>query len=145
MTIDVIDPKGTVVRTFTNAPPRGRRGGACGRPRWWRWQVVAAARRRRRRHGVAMNPGFNTVTWDLRYPGATSFPGMILWGGGTTGPLAAPGTYQVRMTADGRVADPTAARAPQSDFHATSATPICRRSSIWRFRFATRRAKRTTP
>jgi len=27
---------------------------------------------------------------------------MILWGGGTAGPLAAPGTYQVRMTVDGR-------------------------------------------
>src|SRR5678815_218125 len=26
---------------------------------------------------------------------------MILWGGGVTGPLAAPGTYQVRMTVDG--------------------------------------------
>lgn len=50
-----------------------------------------------------MTPGFNTVTWDLRYPGATSFPGMILWGGGTAGPLAAPGIYQIRMTTDGRV------------------------------------------
>ncbi len=27
---------------------------------------------------------------------------MILWGGGTTGPTAAPGTYQIRMTADGK-------------------------------------------
>jgi len=45
----------------------------------------------------------NSVTWDLRYAGATSFPGMILWGGSAnTGPAAAPGTYQVRMTVDGR-------------------------------------------
>ena len=50
-----------------------------------------------------MNAGFNTVTWDLRYPAATSFPGMILWGGSVNGPLAAPGTYQIRMTTDGRV------------------------------------------
>ena len=49
-----------------------------------------------------MSPGFNTVTWDLRYAPATSFPGMILWGGGVAGPLGAPGTYQVRLTADGR-------------------------------------------
>ena len=28
---------------------------------------------------------------------------MILWGGGVTGPLAAPGTYQVRLTADGKI------------------------------------------
>jgi hypothetical protein len=43
-----------------------------------------------------------SVTWDTRYPGATSFPGMILWGGNVQGPLGAPGTYQVRLTADGR-------------------------------------------
>ncbi len=50
-----------------------------------------------------MNAGFNTVTWDLRYDPAASFPGMILWGGGVQGPLGAPGTYQIRLTADGRV------------------------------------------
>lgn len=48
-----------------------------------------------------MAAGLNTVSWDLRYPSATSFPGMILWGGSVTGPAAAPGTYQVRMTVDG--------------------------------------------
>jgi len=46
----------------------------------------------------------NNVTWDLRYSGATTFPGIILWGAGgwNAGPAAAPGTYQVRMTVDGR-------------------------------------------
>jgi hypothetical protein len=41
------------------------------------------------------------VSWDLRYAPAASFPGMILWGGGVGGPLAAPGTYTVKMTVDG--------------------------------------------
>ena len=41
-----------------------------------------------------MNAGLNTVTWDLRYPPATSFPGMILWGGGVQGPLARAGHYR---------------------------------------------------
>ena len=45
--------------------------------------------------------GLNSVSWDLRYASATQFPGMILWGGGVGGPLSAPGTYQVRLTADG--------------------------------------------
>jgi hypothetical protein len=58
-----------------------------------------------------MSPGLNSVTWDLRYPGATSFPGMILWGGSVAGPMAPPGTYQVRMTVDGQVqAQPFAVR-----------------------------------
>jgi photosystem II stability/assembly factor-like uncharacterized protein len=45
--------------------------------------------------------GINTISWDLRYPNAIGFPGMILWGGGLTGPAAAPGTYRVKLTVDG--------------------------------------------
>ena len=44
----------------------------------------------------------NTFNWDLRYAPAVSFPGMILWGGGTNGPQAAPGRYTVRLVADGK-------------------------------------------
>jgi hypothetical protein len=49
-----------------------------------------------------MVAGINTQTWDLRYAPATTFPGMILWGATTNGPLALPGTYQVRLTIDGK-------------------------------------------
>jgi photosystem II stability/assembly factor-like uncharacterized protein len=45
--------------------------------------------------------GLNCISWNLRYPDATDFPGDILWGGSTTGPSAAPGTYQVRLTVNG--------------------------------------------
>jgi hypothetical protein len=39
----------------------------------------------------------------LRYPGATVFDGMILWSArAESGPLAPPGNYQVRLTADGQ-------------------------------------------
>ena len=47
------------------------------------------------------NVGINRMQWDLRYPPAKTFPGMIFWGAGTDGPAAPPGTYQVRLTADG--------------------------------------------
>ena len=47
--------------------------------------------------------GFNKFEWDLRYPPATSFAGMILWGANKyNGPLAVPGMYQVRLTAAGK-------------------------------------------
>jgi hypothetical protein len=49
-----------------------------------------------------MRAGLNTATWNLQYPPATTFEGMILWGASTSGPLAVPGTYTVRMTVDGR-------------------------------------------
>ena len=46
--------------------------------------------------------GLNRFVWDLRYPGATRFPGMILWAGQTDGPKISPGHYQVRLTVDGQ-------------------------------------------
>jgi photosystem II stability/assembly factor-like uncharacterized protein len=105
VTIEVVDPKGAVVRTFTNAAPAaapaaepGRAGGAgAGGGGGGRGGGGGGGFA-----GVPMNPGFNTVTWDLRYGPATSFPGMILWGGNVQGPVAAPGVYQIRFTADGR-------------------------------------------
>jgi hypothetical protein len=112
LTIDIVDPKGTVAKQFIGAgaaapalvagaaaPAAGGRGaGGAG--------AGGGGGRGGRGGGgpamASMGAGDNTVTWDLRYAPATSFQGMILWGGGTNGPLAAPGNYQVRMTADGK-------------------------------------------
>lgn len=47
--------------------------------------------------------GVNQYEWDLRYPGAVDFKGMILWGARITqGPWALPGKYFVRLTAAGQ-------------------------------------------
>ncbi len=46
--------------------------------------------------------GLNRFEWDLRYPDATSFPGLIFWAGGVRGPAVVPGTYQVRLTVNGK-------------------------------------------
>jgi hypothetical protein len=43
----------------------------------------------------------NQYQWNLRYPDASTFQGMLLWQGQTQGPIAAPGTYTVRITAGG--------------------------------------------
>ena len=40
--------------------------------------------------------GMNRVVWGRRYPDASSFDGMILWGG-LRGPEAVPGTYTARL------------------------------------------------
>ena len=42
--------------------------------------------------------GLNRFIWDLQYPDAEDFPGMILWGGSVRGPEAPPGEYLVRLT-----------------------------------------------
>lgn len=46
--------------------------------------------------------GLNRFVWDLRYSDAVRFPGMILWAGETRGPRISPGSYQVKLTVDGK-------------------------------------------
>jgi len=46
--------------------------------------------------------GTRNQTWNLRYPNAVSFPGLIYWAGTNTGPKAPTGTYRVRLTVDGQ-------------------------------------------
>jgi hypothetical protein len=46
--------------------------------------------------------GLQRLNWDLRAQGIEPFPGMILWGAGTNGPVVPPGRYTIRLTADGR-------------------------------------------
>jgi hypothetical protein len=52
---------------------------------------------------VPMVAGVHHFSWDLQYAPVTPFPGMVLWGATTNGPLALPGTYQARLTVDGQV------------------------------------------
>ena len=47
---------------------------------------------------VTAEVGMNRFVWNMRYPGAEAVPGAILWMGSTTGPIAPPGKYQVRLT-----------------------------------------------
>jgi photosystem II stability/assembly factor-like uncharacterized protein len=46
--------------------------------------------------------GTRTVSWNLRYPDAVSFPGLIYWSANNTGPRAPLGTHRVRLTVDGQ-------------------------------------------
>jgi photosystem II stability/assembly factor-like uncharacterized protein len=100
VTVDILDGKGAVVRTFTQTaeeekarekkPAAGEGGGFFGGPP----QVPPSTR-----------AGMNRFSWNLRYPGATVFPGIIIWGGNpANGPLAVPGSYQVRVSAAGQTA-----------------------------------------
>jgi hypothetical protein len=72
--LEVLDGGGAVIRTFSSK---------------------ASERAERLEAGA----GLNRFAWNLRYPDASRFDGMILWAGGTQGPRAVPGRYQVRLTA----------------------------------------------
>ena len=51
---------------------------------------------------VPMEVGLNRFVWDTRHTDAVRFPGMILWAGEVRGPKMMPGTYQVKLTVDGK-------------------------------------------
>src|SRR5262249_58682386 len=46
--------------------------------------------------------GLNRYAGSLRGEEASKFKGLILWGGGTDGPIVPPGTYELKLTAAGR-------------------------------------------
>jgi hypothetical protein len=46
---------------------------------------------------VPAEAGFNEFRWNMRYPDAESFAGLIMWAGSVRGPRAVPGTYRARL------------------------------------------------
>jgi hypothetical protein len=55
------------------------------------------------RDGPAATPGLHRYSWDMRYADAHGIDGgTFLAGGNLRGPVAVPGTYQVRMTTAGQ-------------------------------------------
>jgi hypothetical protein len=100
ITVDILDASGATIRSFTETaaqekerakqPPAPAGDGGFGGPP----QLPPSTK-----------AGMNRFTWNLRYPGATVFPGLIIWSGNpANGPLAVPGRYQVRVSAAGATA-----------------------------------------
>ena len=122
MTLEILDARGQVVRSFNGAAPNVGRGsqGAQGARGSEGTQGATAADAPadpnadppvsedeegggRRIPTAPMATGVQHFTWDLQYAPVTPFQGMVLWGATTSGPLALPGTYQARLTVDGQV------------------------------------------
>ena len=109
VTIDILDASGTVVRSFKGSPEDDKK-----KPAPQAGALPAAPPNSPpaeddeegfgppRQKPPTRTVGGNRFTWDLRYPGAKVFEGMILWGArADSGPLAPPGNYAVRLTANG--------------------------------------------
>jgi hypothetical protein len=50
---------------------------------------------------VPNKAGINDFAWNMRYPDASTFDGIVMWSANVQGPVAPPGTYSVRMIVDG--------------------------------------------
>jgi photosystem II stability/assembly factor-like uncharacterized protein len=86
--VSFLDTSGQEIRSFTSAD---RAAGPAGRGRRARGGGMV----------VPADAGANRFAWDMRYPGAKVIPGTTLHGS-PAGPLAPPGSYQVRLTIDGQ-------------------------------------------
>jgi photosystem II stability/assembly factor-like uncharacterized protein len=110
ITLQILDARGAVIRTFAARRPATTRPDTLRR---WPDSLSIAA-------------GHHRFRWDMRYPGPRDFKGLIFWGANTQGPLAPPGRYQARLTAHGQtltesfeiVKDPRLVEVTQADFEA---------------------------
>jgi photosystem II stability/assembly factor-like uncharacterized protein len=91
LAIEIVSPEGKTIETFTGAKPKDKPDTAQNEDE------------EKKLPPPVIKAGLNKFEWNLRYPAATAFEGMILWGASKVlGPLAPPGIYQVRLTAAGK-------------------------------------------
>jgi len=96
VTIDILDSGGKVVRSFTGTPPPPAPATPEAAP-----APPPDDSFRPPPPQPAVKQGLNRFVWDMRYPDAKDFKGLILWAGSVRGPAAPPGAYEVRITASG--------------------------------------------
>jgi photosystem II stability/assembly factor-like uncharacterized protein len=92
ITLEILDSHGKVVRKFSNL----KKASEEGEP------PSEFPGMRRTRNLLPANAGMNRFVWDLRYESPPRVPGVVWFGFGPRGPLALPGNYQVKLTANGQ-------------------------------------------
>jgi len=100
VTLEFLDAGGKLVHAYSSTAPEQPQGGRGGRGGEGGEEENPFAPPPPAR--VTAQAGMNRFVWNLRYPDATSFPGMIMWAGNLIGPRVSPGPYQVRLTVDGK-------------------------------------------
>lgn len=91
ISLEILDQKGQVVRKY---PPKTQPGEDGGDDEGFGPRPPE--------RGLPTEAGLNRFVWDMRYEGATRVPRSPLWAGNTDGPQALPGSYQVRLTVNGK-------------------------------------------
>ena len=74
--IEIMEEGGKLIKAFSSAPGKDKE---------------------KKEGKLELKPGFNRLVWNMQYPGAEGFDGMILWWASLDGPRALPGTYKARL------------------------------------------------
>jgi photosystem II stability/assembly factor-like uncharacterized protein len=90
VTLDILDAQARLVRHYSSKEKRGYE-----QPPEWADQEKPLER-------IPAEAGMNRFTWDLRYKPPVKIPRAFYPGLGPRGPIAMPGAYQVKLTADGQ-------------------------------------------
>ena len=90
VTLDILDSNGKVIRHLSSIESKE----AETPPEWPDLQKVEQT--------IPANAGMNRFVWDIRSEGPIKVPGEVLGEFRSRGPIVPPGTYQVRLTADGK-------------------------------------------
>jgi photosystem II stability/assembly factor-like uncharacterized protein len=88
--LEILDSQGTVVRALSSVDKKEEKT-----PPEWPDQQVPEEK-------IPADPGMNRFPWDLRYSGAHKLPGEVGAEFRSRGPMAPPGNYQVRLSAEGK-------------------------------------------
>lgn len=94
--IEILDAQGKFIRAFSSHPAPDIMSGTPNDPGDGSQPKAGAG-------ALGVTAGTHRFTWDLEYPGATVFPGLIMrYAYPQAGPYAPPGKYIVRLTVDGQ-------------------------------------------
>jgi photosystem II stability/assembly factor-like uncharacterized protein len=97
VTLEFLDASGKLVKKMSNKEERQRGPD----PGFVMEEEEGGGRRGRGTRTIPADKGLNRFVWDMRYPDATGFPGLIMWAGTLRGPAVVPGKYTVKLTAAG--------------------------------------------
>jgi hypothetical protein len=84
--LEILEEDGSLVRAFTRKPAPGEE------------EEDGEMRLGEDDRLLEAEEGLNRFVWNLRYPGAEPFEGMVIWNRNLAGPRAVPGTYRARLT-----------------------------------------------
>ena len=90
VTLDILDAQGALVRRLSSVEKK-----EAETPPEWPDQEPPQEK-------IPVEVGMNRFAWDLRYEGPHKLPGEVAAEFRSRGPMAAPGNYQVRLTAEGK-------------------------------------------
>ncbi len=76
--LEVMEMNGTVIKKFATKPDKKAKEGP-----------------------LKVKPGMNRHIWNMRYPDAEGFDGLIMWAASLQGPKAIPGMYKAKLTVNG--------------------------------------------